>query len=641
MMLEFPLVSKHADGVLRTIIPGRISKETQDAKSIAASQADNEMWLRAAYAGKTEITRLGEQASGWLADRPSMELAKMMIEADRCDLVLVAELRELFRNPEFMWEFVHNCIDHDTRFIAHWDQIDTAKEGWETNMHVAILKHGITVPETRRRVKRKATDTFSEGGMVLKVKYGYRKLTKDEALSGAFGPKGLRIAKVGAATPTIQAMRMRVLEGHSDAMVATWLNDEGLAAGPYSETGKWTGRLVKDLLTDPILSGRRSFRKTLSKMIYKTGKHKAVLNPMPMTAEECPELAHIKIEEQDDLLKYYTERKTANPTAHKSGRENPRWNVRRGDSIWPGQAVTCSACGEICYLMNHVLKCKNALSRGEKNCWNHVMAKTEKVRERVLPLLIAALNRDPAAKNAIADVAWAEYQHRRRGGAQAQNGIEAQLKEIDRQIGRMTQALKIDDSIESIVVVLGQLQKRKKALLAEKRLRDETSTSLGEYETVTELRNDLPRVIDQMARTSFEFSLLLRPLIPECVLVPIQALDCAQVRPRLVFTISFAKWAPNPETAYKELHTIDLFDPPDHIRHLDACVALRKESPGLALRGMEEVLQINYMTIKRSLAYALLMEQEGLTAPYRVLTEKPNVASRWREYEPRPPKSSG
>jgi len=187
MILEPPLLSKRADGVLRTIIPGRISKSTQDEKSIQASQADNEAWLGSAYAGKTEITRLGEQASGWQTDRPSMELAKTMIEADQCDLVLVAELRELFRNPGLVWAFIHNCIDNDTRLIAVWDGLDTASDGWETPANIAILKHGITVPETRRRVKRKATHTFNNGGMVLKVKFGYRKLSKEEAASGTRG----------------------------------------------------------------------------------------------------------------------------------------------------------------------------------------------------------------------------------------------------------------------------------------------------------------------------------------------------------------------------------------------------------------------------------------------------------------------
>jgi len=187
MMIENALIPKNADGVLRVIIPGRISTSHQDVKSIEASQQDNEAWLRSVYPGLVEIRRVGEQASGWLVDLPSMELAKALIESDQCDLVLMGELRELFRNPGLVWAFIHNCIDNDTRLIAVWDGLDTASDGWETPANIAILKHGITVPETRRRVKRKATHTFNNGGMVLKVKFGYRKLSKEEAASGTRG----------------------------------------------------------------------------------------------------------------------------------------------------------------------------------------------------------------------------------------------------------------------------------------------------------------------------------------------------------------------------------------------------------------------------------------------------------------------
>ena len=120
-------------------------------------------------------------------------------------MVLVNELREVYRNPRFAWAFVQDCLDHDARVISIADNIDTANEDWEHMMHVACLVHGMAVPETRRRVRRKATHAFIGGGMVMKVKYGYRKLTDEEAQSGQFGPKGLRIAKADAETagPTL------------------------------------------------------------------------------------------------------------------------------------------------------------------------------------------------------------------------------------------------------------------------------------------------------------------------------------------------------------------------------------------------------------------------------------------------------
>ncbi len=52
------------------------------------------------------------------------------------------------------------------------------------------------IPDTRRRVRRTADFAFRQGGMVQKHRLGYRKLTKEQAASGAFGPIGLRIALV-------------------------------------------------------------------------------------------------------------------------------------------------------------------------------------------------------------------------------------------------------------------------------------------------------------------------------------------------------------------------------------------------------------------------------------------------------------
>jgi DNA invertase Pin-like site-specific DNA recombinase len=183
MQLSKPLVPKKPDGILRVIPPGRISKETQDKASIVSQQEDAASWLGRNYTKPTKMIPLGEQTSGWLANRQTMLEAQSIIIAGNCDLVLVGELREIYRNPEFQWSFVYECLDNRTRFISIWDGVDTDLENWEIAMHIALLRHGMTVPEARRRVRRKATHTFGQGGMVMKVKFGYRKLTKEEASS--------------------------------------------------------------------------------------------------------------------------------------------------------------------------------------------------------------------------------------------------------------------------------------------------------------------------------------------------------------------------------------------------------------------------------------------------------------------------
>src|SRR5262249_20211505 len=152
----------------------------------------------------------------------------------------------------------------------------------------------------------KAASAFSHGGMVMKVKFGYRKLTKEQATSGEFGPKGLRIQKLVEKTPIIQEMRRRILDNQAPSAVVQWLEDEGVEPPPYAK--EWTTRVLIALLRDPILSGRRRFRVVTSKLIYGTGKPRRLRNPEPPEQQEVPSLAHMTPEEQAEIISVLDER---------------------------------------------------------------------------------------------------------------------------------------------------------------------------------------------------------------------------------------------------------------------------------------------------------------------------------------------
>jgi hypothetical protein len=75
---------------------------------------------------------------------------------------------------------------------------------------------------------------------------------------------------------------------------------------------------------------------------------------------------------------------------------------------------------------------------------------------------------------------------------------------------------------------------------------------------------------------------------------------------------------------------LDLFEPSLPIRYLKPCCQARQEHPAFSLKGLARIVGIGCMTVKRALDYARLMEQEGLTEPYRELHERPVAASRWK-----------
>ena len=364
MILTTPLVPRATDGILRVIIPGRISKPSQDSESIASQHADAEKWIRSVYKGPLETRHLGEQASGWLADRESMVEAKALVESGEWDAVVATELREIYRNPAFHWSFAQSCVDADVRFICFVDNIDSADRGWERMMSIASMLAGMAVPEARSRVKRKASHTFAGGGMVMKVKYSYRKLSKEEAASGQFGTVGLRIAKLPECTPNIREMKNRAMQGASYSAIVDWLKREEITPGPYVRGGYWTIRVVESLLRDPILSGQRRFRTTINKLIFKTGKHRSEPNPDGPAINVYPELAHITPEEQAELLAFLDRHKNPEDRRGK-GRENPRWGISRRRSPWPGQHARCAICGGMMYRCDYYLK--SLLSRYKSN----------------------------------------------------------------------------------------------------------------------------------------------------------------------------------------------------------------------------------------------------------------------------------
>ena len=200
MFASVPINPKNSDGILRIISIGRLSKpkDSEDATqlSLEAIRSENARLLATIYKGPTSIAYLAEQISGLIPERETMNQLWQLVETGEWDLIVAEDLSRVFRNPRWQWAFVQDCVDARIRVIIFADSIDTASENWETNVAVATLRHGLTIPDTRRRIKRTATESFKNGGMVGKIKAFYAKLTREEAASGIYGPKDLRMRKL-------------------------------------------------------------------------------------------------------------------------------------------------------------------------------------------------------------------------------------------------------------------------------------------------------------------------------------------------------------------------------------------------------------------------------------------------------------
>jgi DNA invertase Pin-like site-specific DNA recombinase len=626
-----PLVPK-TGGELIVVAIGRISTVHQDVENIEASYRYVQEYLRRIYRGAMKITFLGEQASGMLTDRATIRRAEELVATGTVDLVIAEDLARIYRNPRHQYGFVQNAVDVGTRIICIGDNLDTADENWEITLGAAALRHGLHIPDTRRRVRRTATHSFHQGGMVQKIRYGYRKLSREEAASGDWGSKGLRIAKCPECTPVIRTMAQRVLSGQSYQRIAEWLNSEGIVPGSYVKNGRWTARLVIELLDDPILSGLRTFRDTICRPVFRTGRHKPEKNDEPET-EHYPELAHLTAEEHSALREVIASRRIDRTKPHSIRRGRRGMSRRR--TLWPGQGMTCGVCGSMMYYAGDHLRCSRTLARHGARCWNRVQVPVQLAQQCIVDHLVAELDRHPAWRKAMSEIVWQHEVRKSAGQDRTRRELERDIASGERQIANLTSAIAQGGQLAALVAKLkeveGAVNKARQSLAREL----ERSNPIADEQMRSNPEQNLHEVLLRLTCASYEFADVLRSIVPEFVIEPVQALDTPQVRPRGRFQLRLDRLASTAESQDARVSdntefVVNLFDPPVHIQAVPRCLAAKAEKPGLSLKQIGAQLGLNHMAVKRALDYARRMQREGLAEPYRVLSQPPALASRWR-----------
>lgn len=634
-MISVPLIPKDPCGMLFVVAIGRISTVHQDIENIEASYRYVQQYLAQIYQGPLQIKLLGEQASGMLTDRATIREAEALVAGGKVDLVIAEDLARIYRNPRHQYNFVQDCVDIGTRVICVGDNLDTADENWEITMGAAALRHGLHIPDTRRRVRRTATYSFHQGGMVQKIRYGYRKLTEEEALSGQFGSKDLRIAKIPECTPIIREMMQRVLAGNRYAAITAWLNGEGIEAGPYVVGRRWTARVVVELLDDPILSGTRTFRDTICRPIFKTGKHKPAKNAEPET-EYYPELAHLGREEHAALREAIARRKAEYALPQRRSRK--RLGIPRKRSFWPGQAATCAICGGLLYYAGKHLVCQNAKQRSSAHCcWNHVQVPVQLTRERLVSWFMGDSTVAQQFQPVFVDFIHKQVERASTVANRAERERAREIANLERQAVNLTNAIAAGGQLQALVeklkAVEAALQQARVAIQKEPLLPgsdDDLSAAPPQAECMKD------RLLDLMA-SSYDFADVLRSIFPVFVVQPVQDLDCGLIRPRaeLVFRPSaLSGIADNRSQEGMDSEgmriVLDLFEPPQHLRWLRPCLDAKACHPAWSLKKIADNLNINHMTVKRAFDYHRLMMQAGAEDPYRRVRECPQTAPRWR-----------
>ncbi len=533
-----PIVPRNPDGVLRIISVGRLSKpkktEEETQQSLEAIRRENERLLANIYSGPKVIRYLAEQISGMVAERTTMTELWELVDTGEWDIIIAEDLSRIFRNPVFQLKFLQDCVDAGIRAICFADNIDTCDEGWQAAALVAIVRHGLPIPDTRRRIKRTATDSFKRGGMVLKTKAFYAKVSREDAAAGRYGPKGLRIRKIEDFACVLDEIRARLHAGESPRFIVAWLKAEGIPCGKYVKLGRWTLRVLRDLLEDPILHGTRTFRDVVYTQVFKTGEFRRDKNPAP-ESEHVPELAFMTREEQEAMLA--TQGWTINWGGVSAAKKpHPRKGISRYESYWPAQSATCHACGDKMFACGPFLRCSNSFAFRDGDCWNHCQASVALLRETIIKWLVAQCDRSPSFQEKLLNAAKTQLHQQRSSKATRRDVLSAKIKDLEGRERNLRRSIRIaqeiaEEDLRSLVEDLAATTRELKQLRQTDRHADKASMSLTDISDA-EILTRLSEVLEHLLCTSFEMAEVIRGFVPQCVIVPVQALDTGQVHPR-------------------------------------------------------------------------------------------------------------
>jgi hypothetical protein len=255
-----------------------------------------------------------------------------------------------------------------------------------------------------------------------------------------------------------------------------------------------------------------------------------------------------------------------------------------------------------------------------------------RVRAKVLPWIVSILDRVPGFRTALIQFAELEFERMRRRKLTSGDFHAKRIAELELQAANLAKAIAKGGNLEALVIqstaVDAELNNTR--MEAERLLQQARETN--EFVSSSDIGDHLEDVLLRMAETSFDFADLMRRLIPQFVIQPVQALDCGQVRPRGKLVLRTDAWSDGKESECRQEFSIDidLFEYPLHVRRLPEYVQLLAATPKMSLQAIANTFAINKSTVELMAKYHRLMIEAGTTDPYRQLHEKPQHASRWR-----------
>lgn len=615
---------------LRALGVARISRETQDVLSLADQEALYRRWLDQNVGSRYDLLMIAGQGSGECLDRAEYLEAWAQVETGRFDLVITEDLGRVARRVHAI-QFIENCEDHNTRFIAINDNIDTADENWRVLASVASMRHELYNADTAKRIRRSLRNRFSNGGIIQFVIFGYIKPP---------GAKSDAELHKDPAAEQIYEQIFRMLEADASFWeVADWLNEKGIRPGPYARLDRWDGRMLARVVFNPILKGVRVRNNRMSKRKNAKGRRKSVKAPPSERLERhCPHLAFIDADRYDRLIAKLTMRSEKYKRASKSGID-VRANIPRKRTVFPGQFALCGVCGRLMYWGGHG-QATHMMCAGARDyqCWNTCsfdgLAATESIVLAILDRIERLPNFDDEFRQRVEAQARVKIDESYHEEARARADECALTAKLD----RLVEYMLLSPQSESLTSKLRELECRLVEIRSERAEIRSRRAGTPEMPAAAELKDRVRNAITSVARDDPEFARVMRKLVSQILIYPFQPMDSGRVVARAHIKLDLTTILPESlaeatESVLVHSFWVDLFAKPAHIEFMHRFAEARAEP--LTERQIAARFGFTQPIVQKSLALLREMQLRAIANPYLMLTSPPDDNPKFRVHRHR------
>ncbi|MGE3317309.1 MAG: hypothetical protein AB7O26_19505, partial [Planctomycetaceae bacterium] len=357
-----------------------------------------------------------------------------------------------------------------------------------------------------------------------------------------------------------------------------------------------------------------------------TGRRISVPNPKGPTFIDCPHLAHVEAIEFDEV-NGLLDAKNKNRGRKPLNGADPRHRIPRKRTRFPGQHATCWYCGQTYVWGGNGVK-DHLMCTGARawTCWNAISINGPLIAKRVVEVvtrqLYAARHFDEQFRAIVAAATSRDTDNI----ADQWSVIERSSRELELQKQNVVDSIAKFGPRPMLEAKIREIDEKERALAYERaKLERWCDDGLELPPDIDSLRRLLEAEFESAAQDSFEFSDLMRELIPELHVYLVRLCDGGHLLPRarvrlnLAGIIPDARHVPELNELMSGVFTLDLFTPPQRERiRLEAVKLMEQGRTQRQAAGMiaEKPTQ---PALQKALSLHKKMQELELSDPYMLL----------------------